>query len=323
MKRVYILPFLSLLLFSCDKGDESINSSELASSTPILIEVSQEAMTRGTMANDEADMGSVGLFCEYTGDGYWSSTAEFEFMKNIEYTYNSGNWSSPDAVPWGYSSITDKYSFNAYSPFGSDANGITASISNGEICINYIMPTTCANQPDLMIATPRKDIFPQIGGSVSLEFEHALAAIGFKVKGVTTLKLLSVTLKGISNEATLTHDGTSCVWSDPESTDDFLAGITAATPTSTTEANLVTTSSGYIMAIPQTAPSTAEVKITYCSTADENTTLSETLSLPSSTVWEASQIYHYTITLEEESAKITIELEDDWTDNSGIIDTIE
>ncbi len=312
MKRLYILSLLSLLLFSCESSDILDNSEELASTTPISISVSQNTLTRGTLAESESAMGTIGLYCEYSEQGYWTTSAKYDKMKNICYTYSNSSWSSSTTYTWGHSSITDKFSFNAYSPFADDKNGISPSIIDGELSISFSMPTKCEEQPDLMIASPRKDIYPQIGGNVYLEFEHALSAIGFKVKGESTMKLLSVTLGGISSDGVLTHDGTSCVWSSSESDDTtestdktFLAGITATSPTSEDQATLVTNSDGYIMTVPQ-EPTSAYVLITYCSTGDETLILSETLQIPTDTNWEISHQYLYTITLAE-SLKIEID----------------
>ncbi|MFR9593772.1 MAG: hypothetical protein SNI57_04385, partial [Rikenellaceae bacterium] len=129
MKRV-ILILAILLAAGCQKFEQTDNIN-VDYFTPITISVSNDdadntlAATRGSLVYSEADMGSLALYCaHYSADGSWSNTltlTDFSKMNNTQYAYSGGSWSAVDGdVVWGYTSLTDKYTFYAYSPFAGE-----------------------------------------------------------------------------------------------------------------------------------------------------------------------------------------------------------
>lgn len=230
-----------LLLFGCAKSIELSDSQEAGDSAFISISVDSESLTRGTPAESDETMSTVGLYCAYTEQDDWDNEfTEDDFTKinNGQFTYDSSTslWVADNATTWGHNSITDKYTFFAYSPYGTIANGITPSIDKGALVIDYVGNTLCSDQADLVIATPKFNIYPQVGGNVTLNFEtHALARLSLTVQTTGTAEAIGnnesfavngITFHGLYNKATMTinTDFTTINWAiDNSSTIDVTA----------------------------------------------------------------------------------------------------
>ncbi len=338
MKRVHILLMVSLLLLSCSKNDSlcSSDSDEVASATQISIavstdDISDDNTSRGALSNSESEMGSVGLYCAYTGQNAWSTSVDYTnrlYDSCYNYDEESGEWLPyEDAVTWGYTSITDRFSFNAYSPFGTTANGITSSISYGELVVDYTMPADSSNQPDLMVATPRKDIYPQIGGTVVLQFDHTLCKLGFSTKGETDLRITSVTLNDINDSGTLTmqSDGTS-KWSvSDKSTGDFAAtsakGDILTTVVNTDEAQNITTDKGYLFMLPQTLAKGSFIDVETVELDEKNAVIEDTeqtveVEITEDMVLTEKTAYNFIFNCVAREVAVTMEVVD-W-DDTGV-----
>ncbi len=307
MRRISLITTLALLLCGCTESGEMDNfSGDATASTPIVISIDSETLTRGTPVDTESAMGSVGIYCAHTGQDSWSTSTTFNKMDNSEFGYNSTTLSwdyisvlSEAAPTWGYSSLSDKYTFFAYSPHSSESSGIVPTVVNGALEIAYTVSSDYNKQIDLMVATPRKDIFPQVGGSVTLEFDHTLAKVSFSVKGDSTREVTSINLQDFQNEGNLTFDASgSFSWSNGASTDSFevsQSNTALDDVTANNTAQNITASDGYLFMLPQDVSG----KTVVVSVADADGSNSEDVSftIPDNQEWVAGGSYNYEITV--------------------------
>ncbi|MFI3287024.1 MAG: fimbrillin family protein [Rikenellaceae bacterium] len=326
MKRLLLIPTLLLLLCGCTKSDltENIEVGDIEESTPITINVDSECLTRGTVVEDEATMATVGMYCAYTAQADWSSTSvEFNKMQNAQFDYNSETmaWdysteNTENQPEWGHTSITDKYTFYAYSPHSSTNSNVVPSIVDGALQIAYTVPESFDEQQDILVATPRKNIYPQTGGKVNMEFNHALAKVSFSVKGDPGRKISIITLKDLQSTGTLTFDNDNAVqWSNGQTTQSFSVstdgGLKGDVTSDAATSQNITTDDGYLFMIPQD-PSGKMVDVTV---VDADGINSETfpLTIPDDQEWVAGGSYNYTINVEDDDNWIYMIEEDDVT----------
>ena len=298
MKRQLLIPIISLLVFACSKSDELYHSEsgEISQHAPITITVDSKSLTRGTIVDSEETMATVGMFCTHYKTSNPSNPEQW--MENEKFSYNQGAWSGESNIKWGHESVTDKYSFYAYSPYAADgANGITPSMENGSLKIDYTVPSTVADQKDLMVAIPRINIYPQMGGKVNMKFKHALAKVQFSVKGDGTKKIQSIEIKDIISQGTLTFDNSAegYSWAPKSTISDFTAttqkgDLTDTNPNST--ATNITSTKGYLFMLPQDA-SEKKVIVTFNDNSNAN------LTLPANQTWKAGGSYNYVVTVEK------------------------
>jgi uncharacterized protein (TIGR02145 family) len=281
------------------------------------------AVTRGTPITAASQMTTMGVFASYTSTSDWTASASLGKMFNQKLTYTAGEWEYPagEEVYWGATTLADRYSFFAYAPYGSGVYNATSNATGNGLVVDtatttgtptltYTVPVKVQNQPDLMVAVPKKNVRPS-GAKVSLAMEHALTSVAFQIKG-NGEKVKSISVQGVSVSGTLAVDGGTITWSNlaAPTTTDFSASLNfdtdddgdgeedCYTTTETMSTNLIA-GDGYLMMIPQTLTAGAKVVVTY---SDDTT---KELALSADT-WEAGKkvVYNITLTLEGGDANI-------------------
>jgi len=286
------------------------------------------AGTRGTPIDNVSQMTTLGLFCSYTNQNTYAPASDapgYMFDEQLElhadgFWYYSGTpvmwWgaSYPSTVPGAGYNAADHYTFFAYAPFATgvyDATGnptgngitVTSAFSTaGTPTLSYAVPTNVLNQPDLMLALPRKDLHPT-GHPVALQLKHALTAVGFTIVG-NGEKVTGISISGVSTSGNLVMDGTAIAWTGlnaPQTTDfsasiAFDSGESYMTATST-QTSLIT-GDGYLMMVPQTFDTTlrapAPKPLMTLSFADGTTRLVDMTNFPQ---WTAGERITYNIIL--------------------------
>lgn len=293
-----LLLALLLLMVGCIHYNEPDNITLSDDDMSFEVELAQQ--TKGTLVDTPKLMASIGVYCAYTKDDNWSAQTTFDKMENKRLDYDSllGAWVYQGDTPtWGHSSIVDKYTFMGYSPYQADTNNIIPKVQGGDLVIEYTMPEDCASQPDLMMAVPRKDIYPQAGGVVSLNFKHTLASIGFSVKGIASDIITDITIKGVvsSGEVSITDSG-EVVWLLGSRTQlSYSAKIDDNLEPNVYTAQSLTLNDGYLMVIPQQCDGVELIVTVYNTDSKESTT--KTFSLGAEDSWECGKTYDYTINL--------------------------
>ena len=224
-------------------------------------------------------------------------------------SHESGGVWSPDETRYWPADKDLTLDFYAQAPYGN-AHVTDVSAGEGKISFSYTVPGGTGNtdaeaQPDILFAYAACSKAKSDGGTVSLEFWHALAGVKFVASDVTGSTIKTITLKGLQGEGTCTYTydydaGTGEFdWQTGGDKRDFsqtfnveLSGQQAEERQPITDKRPETT----FMMIPQTLEGVT-VEVTLVETASgESFTL--TGSLAQTGAWEAGKIYTYAISTE-------------------------
>ena len=296
---------LSLMLgFACLTGcnDETFQDSQgnegpgIGFTTSV---VETDLVSRGTPITAAASLTNMGVFCYPTGFNSWATagtSATPTLMNNLLFTQSGGKWSSSPAVGWGADvSVAQKFTFFGYTPQATAANGLSVLSTTGTPKLRYTVPTTIGDQPDLMIAAS-KDIHPT-SGQVPLAYKHALTCLAFNVKGAGGEKITAIKVKGVrvTGDLTWAADGTP-VWSNlgAATSTTYSVGLKDGLVNVTTSYQDALATDGYLMMIPQTLASGAQLVVSIEGKADKVFDLTN----QTTTTWTAGQRLTYNISLQ-------------------------
>ena len=261
----------------------------------------QEPATRGIPV-DETNFKEV-----YGSFGITAYAEGGALFMDEEISQESGGIWSPDETRYWPADKDLTLDFYAQAPYGN-SHVTDVSAGEGKISFSYTVPDGTGNtdadaeaQPDILFAYAACSKAESKGGTVSLEFGHALAGVKFVASNVTGSKIKTITLKGLQGEGTCTYDaGTGKFdWQTGGDKRDFsqtfdvaLSGQQAEERQPITDKRPETT----FMMIPQTLKGVT-VEVTLVETASgEPFTL--TGSLAKTGTWEAGKIYTYAISTE-------------------------
>ena len=190
----------------------------------------------------------------------------------------------------------------------SDSPGVSSlTCEDGRLGFSYIVPngtggSDAERQPDILfaLASANRSQIQDDGGTVILNFQHALAGVKFVASNVTGSTIKTITLKGLQGEGTCTYDaGTGTFdWQTSGDERDFSQTFDVALSGQQTGKQPITDKrpETTFMMIPQTLEGVT-VEVTLVETASgESFTL--TGSLAQTGTWEAGKIYTYAISTE-------------------------
>ena len=259
----------------------------------------QKASTRGVPVDEnnfEAICGSFGVTA-YTEDGALFFTNEE--VKNVS---ADKKW-TPDETRYWPSDENVVLRFYAHAPYNNNSITITKNEKNN-IGFSHTVPDKATAQPDILFAYKACSKAQSTGGTVPLEFYHALAGVKFVASDITAGTLIkSITLKNLYGTGSCTYtyneeeaEGTkrgTFAWTPSGDKKNFSETLNVTSTGETDQA--ITTPEATFMMIPQDLTGvTVEVAV---QTADgQNYTL--TGSLAKTGVWEAGKIYTYYISTE-------------------------
>lgn len=274
------LGVLIVMFCSCerelDDGGEVMSDDQISFRVGVADDLVL-ATTKGTPIDSSAQILSVGVY------GFVDNVL---YIDNRKAESESNVWSFSPAVFWPDDNTVD---FIAYSPYAdSELNGLTV-LDMGEefLKIEYSVPQTVENQPDLMVSLP---VSGAIGDNLEFEFAHALATVAFKVKGDLEVAIESITISNVASKGVLSYNGEDISWkNESASTLEFSAGIEDGLMPSD-EAQDLTLSDGYLMMLPQILDENAQVYIKM-----SNDLYSTTVSFESGSEWVAGECYTYVI----------------------------
>lgn len=274
-------------------------SNEYDSLTDVNDYIKFEAIsteTKGIPLGMGNTIGSIGVFGYNTGDGdgadqKWNDNRKPDFINNLEVTSDRNyKWTPKKNFKWP-KKLKANVSFFAYSPFSNTKSGIAVNTNNivGIPKITYTVPTTCENQPDLLVSQMIKDLRPSENKSKSVRFmmRHALTSIGFNGTGVGLIQKLTIT--GVATTGTLTTDEYgNATWSglsgssslDVKNDGQVVLG---------TERKALNTGDGFLMMIPQVLQPGAQLTVTLVG--------GKTITFPLSGEWTAGKKIYYDINL--------------------------
>lgn len=281
----------SLLLIGCQDeiGDKDTNDMNVIE---CIVSATSFLNTKGTpiSSEDNALFKEIGLVASHTDQ-------EFDKTQNpTPNFFNNTLLSKNSAGKWGFNQIyywpqKGYLSFFAYAPFANKTNGIVIENSQAGIPqINYTLPVEVANQPDLMISVPEKDLFKT---NVDLQFTHALSCIGFDVSG-DNVPIEYIGIRNVYTTGTVSLDMNNGrpVWTnkDGKSSDLFKVGL-IENPVATDPNETIMAVDGYLMMIPQVLEENAEIVVKFKG-IDPKVIKLNTAGTPE---WTAGQKYIYSL----------------------------
>ena len=260
----------------------------------------QEPATRGIPV-DETNFKKV-----YGSFGITAYAEGGALFMDEEISHESGGIWSPDETRYWPADKDLTLDFYAQAPYGN-AHVTDVSAGEGKISFSYTVPDGAGNtdadaeaQPDILFAYAACSKAESEGGTVSLEFGHALAGVKFVASNVTGSTIKTITLKGLQGEGTCTYDaGTGTFdWQTSggervfsQTFDVELSGQQTGKQPITDKRPKTT-----FMMIPQTLEGvTVEVKLVETASGEPFTL---TGSLAKTGAWEAGKIYTYAISTE-------------------------
>lgn len=263
----------------------------------------QEPATRGIPVDDETNFkevyGSFGITAYAEGGAL--------FMDEKISHESEGIW-SPDETRYWPADKDLTLDFYAQAPYCNPPHVANVKkAGEGKISFSYTVPDGTGNtdadaeaQPDILFAYAACSKAESKGGTVSLEFGHALAGVKFVASNVTGSTIKTITLKGLQGEGTCTYDaGTGKFdWQTGGDERDFSQTFNVELSGQQTGKQPITDKrpETTFMMIPQTLEGVT-VEVTLVETASrESFTL--TGSLAQTGTWEAGKIYTYAISTE-------------------------
>lgn len=253
----------------------------------------QKASTRGVPVNN----GNFASVCKSFGVTAYTEDGAL-FINDKEVTPSGDKWTTEETYFWPEGTLH----FYAHAPYNN--NNITIKNSEKQISFSHTVPDEATAQPDILFAYKACSKAQSTGGTVPLEFYHALAGVKFVASDITAGTIIqSITLKNLYGAGSCTYtyneeapEGTekgTFAWTPSGDKKDFKETLNVKSTGETEQA--ITTPQATFMMIPQDLTSvTVEVAV---QTADgQNYTL--TGSLAKTGKWEAGKIYTYYISTE-------------------------
>lgn len=220
---------------------------------------------------------------------------------------SEGIW-SPDETRYWPADKDLTLDFYAQAPYGNP-HVTDVSAGEGKINFSYTVPGGTGNtdaeaQPDILFAYAACSKAESKGGTVSLEFGHALAGVKFVASNVTGSTIKTITLKGLQGEGTCTYTydagtGTGTFdWQTSGDERDFSQTFDVELSGQQTGKQPITDKrpETTFMMIPQTLEGVT-VEVTLVETASGKS-FTLTGSLAQTGTWEAGKIYTYAISTE-------------------------
>ena len=253
----------------------------------------QKASTRGVPVNN----GNFASVCKSFGVTAYTEDGAL-FINDKEVTPSGDKWTTEETYFWPEGTLH----FYAHAPYNN--NNITIKNSEKQISFSHTVPDEATAQPDILFAYKACSKAQSTGGTVPLEFYHALAGVKFVASDITAGTIIqSITLKNLYGAGSCTYtyneeapEGTekgTFAWTPSGDKKDFKETLNVKSTGETEQA--ITTPQATFMMIPQDLTGvTVEVAV---QTADgQNYTL--TGSLAKTGKWEAGKIYTYYISTE-------------------------
>ncbi len=311
-KLVYftVIATIGLLVASCSKGDEikTYEQQQIGFTQSV-------GQTRGTL------IGSTGIVPSIDIAAYKGAT-EYISLRSLTPT-NATN------TAWKFTPIqfwpTDgsELSFFAMSPTQVDGAGASDGISNVAITstsltLDYAAPSSALEQPDLLVAYTTGSADNSL--TAHLEFGHALASVGFSVKGHESKRITAISISNVSSSGKLTFDNAKAItWSDlSAATTTVNAGVDSSiTPSDMNQ--IVTAENGYLIMVPQTVATTSVVSVTTTNADGTNAKTSE-INFPEAQQWRAGVTHIYIIEVDGDGIAMLFDITaSPWNEEPGVL----
>ena len=279
MKKIFFFTFLTaafLAACSSDDQDEPKQEPRL-----ITVEVTENPLLD---ANGTPKQLSTRTAAATTSETLSAFSMNYTAGYNYKISKNDdGSWNTnPNTWPVTDNSKIDFYAYN-------DGNFLW---NDGNPYLSFTMDASAFNQTDLLVATHKAISFTDAEGKVSLDFDHACAAVKFnisKTAGVREKSVIvkSVVLSGVQNQGDYYYNNET-KWKSLSGTASYT--LTTGDITLTTDKQALPC--GYLFLIPQ---SKVGLTLTVYYTVDGSTETYYAFKL--SGTWEAGTEYIVNISM--------------------------
>ncbi|MFI3331538.1 MAG: leucine-rich repeat protein [Rikenellaceae bacterium] len=293
--------FSLLLLFgaivsSCTKYEYDtivINDNAMSFTAGVPLDSKATLVTNDNIASSFTDFGVYAY--TLSGDDVYSADYSSPLMEDQLLERSGSSWTYSPTKYWSNSG--DYVLFYAYAPYQSTSKGVSSVMSDeGVLTVSYQMPVSVTSQPDITVASVKSQ--SKSDGVVSLVFGHKLSAISFALNGNPYMKVTSIVIRNIydSGDFKINAENVSS-WANLKVSDnEYSVGIIDnAVASDTVENAFITSSDGYLMALPQSIPTDAEIEFTIQNIYDASQTITRSFSLYSDTPWEENYQYTYAL----------------------------
>lgn len=279
MKKIFFFTFLTaafLAACSSDDQDEPKQEPRL-----ITVEVTENPLLD---ANGTPKQLPTRTAAATTSESFSAFSMNYTGDYTYVFTKTDGSWKTNT---WPVSVGNDtKIDFYAY-------NDGTFQWNDGKPYLSFMMNTDAFNQTDLLVATHKAISFNDAKGKVSLDFDHACAAVKFNIYKTTGVReksviVTSVVLSGVKNQGDYYYNKET-KWQSLSGSASYTLTDGDITLTTTDKQALPC---DYLFLIPQ---SKKGLKLTVNYTVDGGTETSHTFEL--SGTWEAGTEYIVNISM--------------------------
>lgn len=249
----------------------------------------------------------VGLFASVAGNGIPVGQVAPEYAYNERYTLSPAGYYRPDShvFPVKFSPGTSAV-FYAYSPYSGEGISFSSGETPGAPSLHFRTPSS--GQYDLLCGCSRVYESSEFGPGESLDnvrvpLEHVLSCITVMTleKGIDSLTVISVSLKGICGEGQL--DMGSLTWTrSTELRSSYARKVNVELDGSPFQSILSASAGTAFMLLPQLVPQGAELELTVLSGSEEMS-LSTSISGDS---WPQGHDFIYVLALDDKSGNTTI-----------------
>ena len=334
MKKVIFISALAIAAaVSCTKSD--IVDTKFNEAISFETYTGRAAQTKATVIdNSNIVKEEIGLYGFYTGAKPWKIGAQESTEGAIAdptpnlwadkyLKYENSAW-TPEGIKY-WTNATDYYSFLAYAPKATDANGLTAT-TTANPTVTYAVDTDLTKQVDLLYAAPifnaqRGDVDKP--AAVALTMKHALSRIAIKANEkhpdyTYTITALSITGDFVKSN---TFSLVNSTWNEETETTETETNpynFTVENQAVESDTYVECTGDEYLMVIPTTV-NDAVLSVTYTSTYGTVTSAPITKTVEVSQEFKQGCAYTINLTFEpndDEAIKFTVTVED-WKDEAG------
>ena len=128
-----------------------------------------------------ADLTQVFVYGYYTGTTPWAADAKANLWSPMTLACNNGTCTVAEGDVRYWANDSDLYTFLAYAP-ATITDVLTVAAEDGKNpTLTYTVPSTLADQKDVLYAVPQVDRTKD-NGTVALQMKHALARLTVKAK---------------------------------------------------------------------------------------------------------------------------------------------
>lgn len=217
MKKLFFIAALAgVALVSCTKNEvaPSVQQDEITFAAPVVGSITKASEVKGTIFPETMKFNAWAWYHE--GTGAFTSAGATGYMEEVTVEHVSGDVITDDSGTGGWHANPAYYwpkngllTFDAYAPHDLETTGtcsVTSTAAEGLTITDYTVPSTIANQIDVMYSTRAYDKTKSShtdGGydGVDILFNHALSVIAIKAAAADATAASVVRIKNIRIES--------------------------------------------------------------------------------------------------------------------------